>query len=111
MMYQLPIDMMTRIPNVILATRSPPFHRASRPYGFSTNSVVLALSAFAAGATGAAVGVLVAAGGSAGAETAGAEGCACASAINGVAPAVTAMSKAVANAATRVIFRMLPPNG
>ena len=38
MMYQLPIDMMTRIASVILATRSPPFHSASRPYGLSTTS-------------------------------------------------------------------------
>ena len=38
--YQLPIDMMTRMPSVIRATRSPPFHNASRPYGFSMISVV-----------------------------------------------------------------------
>src|SRR4029079_11001343 len=40
MMYQLPIDMMTRMPSVMRATRSPPFHNASRPYGFSMTSVV-----------------------------------------------------------------------
>ena len=51
MMYQLPIDMMTRIASVILATMSPPFHRASRPYGLSTTSVGLA-AAFGGGRRG-----------------------------------------------------------
>src|SRR4051812_50073166 len=51
--YQLPIDMMTRMPSVIRATRSPPFHNASRPYGFSMISVVFSPS-FAAGAGAAA---------------------------------------------------------
>jgi hypothetical protein len=51
MMYQLPIDMMTRMPSVMRATRSPPFHNASRPYGFSMTSVVF--SPTLAGAAGA----------------------------------------------------------
>ena len=38
-MYQLPIDMTTRIPRVKRATMSPPRQSASRPYGLSTTSV------------------------------------------------------------------------
>src|SRR4029453_9964659 len=38
MMYQLPIDMMTRMISVPLETKSPCFHSASRPYGFSITS-------------------------------------------------------------------------
>ena len=45
MMYQLPIDMRARIASVTLATMSPPFHSASRPYGLSTSSVVLVAAA------------------------------------------------------------------
>src|SRR5258708_27958429 len=37
--YQEPIDMMTRMINVPLATKSPCFHSASSPYGFSMTSV------------------------------------------------------------------------
>src|SRR6185312_17096808 len=80
MTYQLPIDMMTRMPSVIRATRSPPFHNASRPYGFSTISVVfsptLGAAAGAAGATagGGGVAVVASLGGAAGAAG-GAEGC------------------------------------
>src|SRR3990167_2948393 len=48
MMYQLPIDMMTRMISVPRATKSPPFQSASRPYGLSTASLVIA-----GGATGA----------------------------------------------------------
>src|SRR5690349_5568416 len=68
MTYQLPIDMMTRMPSVIRATRSPPFHSASRPYGFSMISVVLAgaFAGAAAGATGAAGGVVASLGAGAG---------------------------------------------
>src|SRR5260221_9311135 len=35
-MYQEPIDMMTRMMSVPRETKSPGFHRASMPYGFST---------------------------------------------------------------------------
>src|SRR5665213_3977830 len=74
MTYQEPIDMITRMPSVIRATRSPPAHSACRPYGLSTISV---LGAFAAGAaTGAATGAGAIAGGnaSAGGVAAGATG-------------------------------------
>ena len=58
MMYQLPIDIITRIASVILATRSPPFQSASRPYGLSMTSGALAAARRpargAAGAAGAA---------------------------------------------------------
>ena len=56
MMYQLPIDMMTRMISVPLATQSPPRHSASRPYGLSTTSV-----AFLAAGAGAGPGPLAAA--------------------------------------------------
>src|SRR4030095_1028611 len=75
MMYQLPIDIMTSIPSVIRAPRSPPFHSASRPYGFSISSVVFVPAAGAA-AGGGAAGVAVAA---------GAAGCAWACAVCGTA--------------------------
>src|ERR1700674_93706 len=38
MMYQLPIDMITRMMSVPRATKSPPFHSASSPYGLATVS-------------------------------------------------------------------------
>ena len=40
MMYQVPIDMSTKINKVDLATKSPSRQRASRPYGFLTVSLV-----------------------------------------------------------------------
>ena len=52
-MYQLPIDMTTRIPSVNRATMSPPRQSASRPYGLSTTSVARIEGAAAgAGAAG-----------------------------------------------------------
>src|SRR6476620_5164093 len=64
MMYQLPIDMMTRMPSVMRATRSPPFHSASRPYGFSMTSVVFSPTlGVAAGALGAGATVVAGGGG------------------------------------------------
>jgi hypothetical protein len=41
MMYQEPIDMITRMIRVPLETKSPCFQRASRPYGFSMVSFSL----------------------------------------------------------------------
>src|SRR4029079_6705666 len=76
MMYQLPIDMMTRMPSVMRATRSPPFHNASRPYGFSMISVVF--SPTLAGAAGTAGGA-----GTAGAVAAAASGAGAAGAAGG----------------------------
>src|SRR4029077_9734285 len=101
MMYQLPIDMMTRIPSVIRATRSPPFHSASRPYGFSTTSVVFVPAAGAAAGAGGAAGGVVAA---------GAAGCACASAVCGATIKAEATDRTAAKAANRVIFNMLSPD-
>ena len=63
MMYQLPSDMMTRIASVILATRSPPFHIASSPYGLSTISVAFALAAALVGAATGGVGIALPAAG------------------------------------------------
>src|ERR1700730_4121220 len=40
MMYQLPIDISTRMIRVARATKSPLFHNASRPYGLLTTSWV-----------------------------------------------------------------------
>src|SRR4029453_11898556 len=100
MMYQLPIDMMTRIPSVIRATMSPPFHSASRPYGFSISSVVFVGAAGAAGGGGAA-GVAVAA---------GAAGCAWACAVCGTAIKAEARDRTAARAANRVILNMLSPD-
>src|SRR5271170_2478181 len=68
MMYQLPIDMIARMISVPLAMKSPPFHSASSPYGFSTVSCSGAPGATAAGAGAAAS----AAGGAAGGAAAGA---------------------------------------
>src|ERR1700674_1350032 len=102
MMYQLPIDMMARIASVTLATMSPPFHSASRPYGLSTSSterVVPAGCAAGAAAAGAgAGGGAVAAGAGA---AAGAAGCPCA--IRGTTAEATAMSRTAAETARRVI--------
>src|SRR5882762_6080452 len=42
MMYQLPIDMIARMISVPRETKSPPFHKASMPYGFSTDSLEVA---------------------------------------------------------------------
>src|ERR1700674_1522493 len=77
MMYQLPIDIMARIASVTLATMSPPFHSASRPYGLSTISVERVPPAgWAAGAAAAGAGAgAVAAGAGAAAGAAGAAGC------------------------------------
>jgi len=101
MMYQLPIDMMTRMPSVMRATRSPPFQSASRPYGFSTISVVFSPT-FGAGATAAGAAALseVAA--------AGAAGC-CACAATGASAVGKATIRAAASIARRVIFNMFSP--
>ena len=40
--YQLPMDMMAMMTSVLWATKSPWVHRAFRPYGLSTASVVTA---------------------------------------------------------------------
>ena len=73
MMYQLPIDITTRMTSVTRATKSPPLQSASRPYGLSTTSVARIDGGKPAGA-----GAAAAAAGSAGAAAAGAAGCACA---------------------------------
>src|SRR5664279_5582835 len=103
MMYQLPIDMMARIASVILATMSPPFHNASRPYGLSTTSIARVGAAWAA--TGAGAGAVAA--GSAAA--AGAAVGACAAAICGRTAEAAAMSRTAAETAKRVIFNILSP--
>src|SRR5438309_7349259 len=111
MMYQLPIDMMTRMPRVILATISPPFQSASRPYGLSTISVERPLSeALVAGAAAGAVGAVVAVGGAGvAAGEAGAGACACACPSCGTIAEAAAMSRTAANAARRVVFNMSSP--
>ena len=106
MMYQLPIDMMTRIASVVLATQSPPFQRASRPYGLSTISgAALAVAAGAAAATGAG-----AAAGAAGAAGAAAGAGVCASAAGATMAAGVANSRTAASVARRVIFSMMSPD-
>src|ERR1700694_4448968 len=102
MMYQLPIDMMARIASVTLATMSPPFHSASRPYGLSTISVERVPAAgWAAGGA--------AAGGVGCGGPAGAAACACRPAIGGSAAEAAAKTRTAAETAKRVIFNMLPP--
>src|ERR1700687_6161452 len=103
MMYQLPIDMMARIASVILATMSPPFHSASRPYGLSTISVErVPAVGWAAGAAAAGAGAgAVAAGAAAGG--AGAAGCACAPAICGSTAEAAAKTRTAAETAKRII--------
>ena len=101
MMYQLPMDMMTRMASVTLATMSLPFSSAVKPYGLSTTSVAFA-AAFGAAAAGAAAGSAGAAAAAAGA------GCACPAC--GTTAADTAMSRTAASAARRVIFSMLSPD-
>src|SRR4051812_4526336 len=55
-MYQLPKLMMKRMPSVPRATKSPCAHKAPRPYGLSTVSlVVVAASGAAASEAGAAI--------------------------------------------------------
>src|SRR5258707_9103330 len=44
MMYQEPMDMMIRMISVPRETKSPCFHGAWRPYGFSTTSLVVVAS-------------------------------------------------------------------
>src|ERR1700682_5250390 len=107
MMYQLPIDMMARIASVTLATMSPPFHSASRPYGLSTISVERVPAAGWAAGVAAAGAVAAVAGGAAGA--AGAAGCACAPAICGSTAEAAAKTRTAAETAKRVIFNMLSP--
>src|SRR6185503_15410746 len=109
MMYQLPIDISARIASVTLATMSPPFHSASRPYGLSTSSVLRSPLA-AAGAAGAAgVAGCAAAGGVDSGVVAGVAGCPCACAANGTTAGAAASSRAAASMARRVIFSMLSP--
>src|SRR5438067_10150581 len=98
MMYQLPIDMMTRMAMVPLETRSPPCHTACRPYGFSTSSVVRVAPAGAGVAGGVDSDVV--------AGAAGAAGCACANTAEGTSTAGMAVSRIIAHAAKRVIFIM-----
>src|SRR5258705_11207372 len=90
-MYHAPMDMITRMMSVPRETKSLPFHRASRPYGFSTNSLVGWASTPApgggVGAGLAASGAGVAAGGGAGAG-------ARASARNGTKPTHPAAANA-----------------
>src|ERR1700687_2391211 len=109
MMYQLPIDMMARIASVTLATMSPPFHSASRPYGLSTISVErLPAAGWAAGTAAAGAGPEAEAAGAA-AGAAGAAGCACAPAICGRTAETAAKTRTAAETAKRVIFNMLSP--
>ena len=72
MMYQDPIDMITRMISVPLATQSPCFQSASRPYGLSIVSLVtigaIGTAAGAAGAAGAAAGAGASAGAALGAS-------------------------------------------
>src|SRR6476659_8353375 len=77
MMYQEPIDMITRMISVPLDTKSPPFQSASRPYGLSMTSFSGPLPAPAGGCGVAAAG--------AGAALASALACAVASAAAGCA--------------------------
>src|SRR5262245_54497137 len=111
MMYQLPIDISARIASVTLATMSPPFHSASRPYGFSTSSADLALveTFGAAGAGAAASGAGVAAGVAGVAWVAGAGCCACALRIGVPTAAAIVTIRTVARMARRVVFTMLSP--
>src|SRR5690349_16197646 len=88
MMYQLPIDMITRMMSVPRETKSPPFQRASRPYGFSTTS----LSAAGGGGCGVGAAALAASGAGAGAAALAA-GCA--------SPPVAAWASAGAGASAR----------
>src|SRR5438045_3589235 len=106
MMYQLPIDISARIARVTLATMSPPFHNASRPYGLSTTSTErVAPEAGAAGAWAGAAGGVAAVGGVA----AGAAGCACACASSGMTAEAAATSSTAAETAKRVIFNIVSP--
>src|SRR5215470_12040003 len=98
MMYQLPIDMITRMPSVKRSTISPPLHTASSPYGLSTTSVAL-VAAFGAGA---------AAGSAAAAAVVGA--CVCANDGCGMTAADAATSRTAASAARRVVFNMESPD-
>src|SRR6266540_5763037 len=118
--YQLPIDMNARMPSVIFATMSPPFHSASSPYGLSTISTDRVVAdAFGAGATDAAGAAAVSAGAAAddaaGAAADGAAGvaggvvCPCASTASGNTADVAATSKTAARAARRFSLDMLSP--
>ena len=104
------------MPSVIRATRSPPFHSASRPYGLSMISVVTFPLAPGAGATAGGVGAgaaaagapALSAGGALGAGVAGCDwGCACAA--SGVTAIGNASIRAAARIARRFIFNMLSP--
>src|SRR5262245_32293928 len=98
MMYQLPIDMMIRMMNVPLVTKSPVLHIASMPYGFSTDS----FSVVAAG--GGALGAGAASAGFAGSVAAGAGACALASAETSMVTAgAHARTKAATSAGSRLI--------
>src|SRR5258706_9872955 len=68
-MYQLPMDMTTRMMSVPLATKSPCAHSADRPYGLSTVSLVVV--ATGGGGTGVPVAVSAAALAAAGALAGG----------------------------------------
>src|SRR5665213_3343082 len=115
MTYQEPIDMMTRMPSVIRATRSPPCHSACRPYGLSTISVLDAVAAGAATGTATGAGAIAGAA-SAGGVAAGAMGVvagavagACAAAPPATNTAGNARTTAAANAARRFMLNMLSP--
>ncbi len=98
MMYQVPSDMMTRMISVPRATKSPPFHSASRPYGLSTTS--LPLSTTGGGATGVA----------AGASLPASADCACAACV--YAPTATAVPAPIITVASTAIQRLrknIPP--
>src|SRR5579862_287938 len=111
MMYQLPADISARIPSVMRATRSPAFQSASRPYGFSSTSVVapgVFAPAVAAGA-GVAEGAGAAPGGGASAGAAAGAGLvdgACAVAASGIAAIGNASIRAAARFARRFVFNM-----
>src|SRR5258707_8771059 len=110
MMYQLPIDMMTRMIKVALETKSPPFHSASRPYGLSMTSVARAGAAGAAAGTAGGGGETAeGAAGAAGAAVGAVAGCDCAWAACGTAISSGAISRA-ASAARRFIFNIASPD-
>src|SRR4051812_49993290 len=110
-MYQVPIDMSTRMMSVPLETKSPSFHTASRPYGFSTVTFSGETSWPApAGGVGAFAG---ASAGAAGAGwPAGAEGCAWAKAADATSSgaagrAMSAMTSITGRRLRTLIVRLL----
>src|SRR5688572_16640255 len=108
MMYQLPMDMITRMISVPLDTKSPCFHRASSPYGFSITSLAGSPApGGGVGAFGASAGAGVAAAGAgavwAWAGWAGAWARASVGATNNAAAGAHATSAATSNAGRRLM--------